>query len=91
MFGDVVMEISKSKFDKIFDGQKEKVGAEYDVDLSTDDLKEIIVGYKALVKEEIRMPIHLLWLTSPGRNWLHACLCCRTKHLRRVKQAATKR
>ncbi|MDD6389248.1 MAG: PEP/pyruvate-binding domain-containing protein, partial [Firmicutes bacterium] len=35
MFGDVVMEISKSKFDKIFDGQKEKVGAEFDVDLST--------------------------------------------------------
>ena len=53
MFGDVVMEISKSKFDKIFDGQKEKVGAEFDVDLSTDDLKEIIVGYKALVKEEM--------------------------------------
>lgn len=53
MFGDVVMEISKSKFDKIFDGQKEKVGAKYDVDLSTDDLKTIIVGYKALVKEEM--------------------------------------
>ncbi|MGN0733546.1 MAG: PEP/pyruvate-binding domain-containing protein, partial [Emergencia sp.] len=53
MFGDVVMEISKSKFDKIFDGQKEKVGAEFDVDLSTEDLKEIIVGYKALVKEEM--------------------------------------
>ena len=53
MFGDVVLEISKSKFDKIFNGQKEKVGAEFDVDLSADDLKEIIVGYKALVKEEL--------------------------------------
>ncbi len=53
MFGDVVMEISKSKFDAVFDGQKEKVGAEYDVDLTTEDLKEIIVGYKALVKEEM--------------------------------------
>ena len=53
MFGDVVMEISKSKFDKIFDGQKEKSGAEFDVDLTTDDLKEVICGYKALVKEEM--------------------------------------
>ncbi|MBK5253514.1 MAG: pyruvate, phosphate dikinase [Peptostreptococcaceae bacterium] len=53
MFGDVVMEISKSKFDKIFNAQKEKAGAEFDVDLTTDDLKEIIVGYKALVKEEL--------------------------------------
>ena len=52
MFGDVVMEISKSKFDEIFDGRKAKVRAEYDVDLTTDDLKEIIIGYKALVKDE---------------------------------------
>ena len=53
MFGDVVMEISKSKFDEIFDGQKKKVGAEFDVDLSTEDLKVIIDGYKKLVKKEL--------------------------------------
>lgn len=53
MFGDVVMEISKSKFDEIFDGQKKKVGAEFDVDLSSEDLKVIITGYKALVKSEL--------------------------------------
>ena len=53
MFGDVVMEISKSKFDAIFDGQKEKAGAEFDVDLTTEDLQTIIEGYKALVKEEM--------------------------------------
>jgi len=53
MFGDVVMTISKSKFDEIFDAQKKKSGAEQDVDLSTEDLKEIIVGYKALVKKEM--------------------------------------
>ena len=46
MFGDVVMGISKSKFDEIFDGQKEKKGVEFDVDLDTEDLKEIIAGYK---------------------------------------------
>ena len=36
MFGDVVMEIPKSKFDKIFDRQKEKSGYKFDVDLSTE-------------------------------------------------------
>ena len=53
MFGDVVLEIPKSEFDFIFDGQKEKVGAAFDVDLTTDDLKEIITGYKALVKKAV--------------------------------------
>ena len=52
MFGDVVQEISKSKFDKIFDGQKEKKGVKFDVELTTEDLEEVIRGYKALVKEE---------------------------------------
>ena len=53
MFGDVVMEIAKTKFDAIFDAKKEEHGYEFDVDLTTEDLKEIIVGYKALVKEEM--------------------------------------
>ncbi len=53
MFGDVVMEIKKAKFDEIFDGQKKKVGAEVDVDLNTEDLKEIIIEYKKLVKNEL--------------------------------------
>ena len=53
MFGDVVMGIDKKKYDAIFDGQKEKKGVKFDVDLDVDDLKEIIIGYKALYKEEI--------------------------------------
>ena len=53
MFGDVVMEIPKSKFDQIFDCRKKEVGAEYDVDLKTEDLKVIIEGYKELVKAEL--------------------------------------
>ena len=53
MFGDVVMEIDKRKFDAVFDGKKDERGCQYDVDLTTEDLKEIIVGYKALVKEEM--------------------------------------
>ena len=53
MFGDVVMGISKSKFDEIFDGQKEKKGVTFDVELDTDDLKEIIAAYKVMYKGEI--------------------------------------
>ncbi len=53
MFGDVVMEIDKRKFDAIFDGKKEEKGCEFDVDLTTEDLKEIIAGYKELVKKEM--------------------------------------
>ncbi len=53
MFGDVVMEIKKAKFDEIFNAQKSKKGVTDDTELTTEDLKEIIVGYKALVKAEL--------------------------------------
>jgi pyruvate,orthophosphate dikinase len=53
MFGDVVMEIKKSNFDAVFEGQKKKAGVEFDVDLTTDDLKEVIKGYKEVVKREL--------------------------------------
>ena len=53
MFGDVVMEIKKSNFDVVFEGQKKKAGVEYDVELTTDDLKEVIKGYKEVVKREL--------------------------------------
>ena len=53
MFGDIVLEISKSKFDAIFDAKKEKEGCEFDVDLNAEHLKSIIEEYKALIKSEI--------------------------------------
>ena len=53
MFGDVVMEIPKTKFDAIFEGKKEEKGVESDVELTTEDLQAIIVDYKALVKAEM--------------------------------------
>ncbi|MBR4861325.1 MAG: pyruvate, phosphate dikinase [Firmicutes bacterium] len=52
MFGDVVLEIPKSKFDKVFDGQKAAKGVQFDVELTADDLAEVIVGYKEIVKAE---------------------------------------
>ena len=53
MFGDVVLEIPKSKFDKIFDGKKEKEGYQYDTELSAADLQYVIAAYKDLVEAEI--------------------------------------
>lgn len=53
MFGDVVMEISKKKFDEIFDAKKDAENCAQDVDLSTEHLQDIIVKYKELVKKEM--------------------------------------
>ncbi len=53
MFGDVVLEIKKSNFDEVFENQKKKAGAEFDVQLTTDDLKEVIEGYKEVVRREL--------------------------------------
>ena len=53
MFSDVVMEVSKSKFDAILEASKEAKGYELDTELTADDLKEIIVKYKELYKAEL--------------------------------------
>lgn len=49
MYGDVVLEIHKNKFDSIFDAKKQEKNCQFDVELKTEDLKEIIVEYKKLV------------------------------------------
>ncbi len=52
MFGDVVQEIDKNKFEAVLDDIKEREGYEYDTELTVDDLKEVVDRYKAIVKEE---------------------------------------
>lgn len=52
MFADVVIGVSKSKFERLLDEYKEKVGAKYDTDLSADHLKEIAEKFKELYKED---------------------------------------
>lgn len=52
MFSDVVMEISKSKFERVLDEIKEKKGVHYDNDLTAEDLKDVIAQFKALYKAE---------------------------------------
>ena len=52
MFGDVVLDIPKKKFEHIFDGVKARVKAKFDYELQPAALKEIIAEYKKLVKKE---------------------------------------
>ena len=53
MFSDVVMEIPKSKFERVLDEIKEKKGYKADSDMTADDLKEVIAQFKALYKKEM--------------------------------------
>src|SRR3990172_9137070 len=52
MFGRIVLGIGGEKFDHIFDEHKRRIGAKYDTELGTDDLKRIVADYKAVVKRE---------------------------------------
>ena len=52
MFGSVVLNISKKKFEHIFDGVKQREGVKFDYELTADALKEIVVEYKKLIKKE---------------------------------------
>src|SRR3954463_9837084 len=52
MFGDVVLDIPKKKFEHIFDGVKEREQCKFDYELQPAALKEIIAEYKKLVKKE---------------------------------------
>lgn len=54
MFSDVAMGISKSRFDLILDSKKEEKGYKEDPELTAEDLKEIIKGYKEIYLEEKR-------------------------------------
>ncbi len=52
MFGDVVLDIPKKKFEHIFDGIKEKEKVKFDYELVPAALQAIIGEYKKLVKKE---------------------------------------
>ena len=52
MFGDVVLDVSKKKFEHIFEGIKEREGVKFDYELTPEALKEIIAEYKKLVRKE---------------------------------------
>lgn len=68
MFGDVVLEIPKYKFDKIMDNQKHHNGSQQDTDLTVEDLMNIIKQYKEIVKNEKGFPFP----TEPKKQMMMA-------------------
>ena len=56
MYGNVVLEIAKHDFDDVFDGQKKKAKAKLDTELTAEDLKAVIAGYKKLVQKKTGKP-----------------------------------
>ena len=53
MFSDVVMEVPKSFFEKVIDELKEQRGIKFDVEMTVDDLKELVVRFKEIYKENM--------------------------------------
>ena len=68
MFSDVVMNLPKESFEGLFDKIKEEKGIEKDIDLSKDDLKEIIKKYK----EEYKRLTNTEFPTDPKIQLLEA-------------------
>ncbi len=53
MFSDVVMELSKKRFEEIIDEVKEKRGVKLDTELTSEDMEELVVRFKAFYKENL--------------------------------------
>jgi len=52
MYSCIVMHVPMAKFDKLLVKQKAKAGVAIDTQLNAEDLKELIVNYKKLIREE---------------------------------------
>ncbi|MEE1077354.1 MAG: pyruvate, phosphate dikinase [Acutalibacteraceae bacterium] len=52
MFSDVVMEISKKRFEVIIDELKEQKGVKDDIELDAEDMKKLVVLFKDYYKEQ---------------------------------------
>ena len=52
MFSDVVMEISKKRFEVIIDEVKAEKGVKNDIELDVDDMKKLVTLFKAYYKEQ---------------------------------------
>src|ERR1035437_8694743 len=89
MYGNVVLEVPKADFDTVFDGQKKKAKAKLDTELTAEDLKQVIVGYKKLVEKKTGKPFpqDALAQLQGARDavfgsWFNA----RAKHYRKMNQ-----
>ena len=53
MFSDVAMGIEKRYFENVLDDIKAEKNVKFDTDLTADDLKEVVIRYKAIYKREM--------------------------------------
>ena len=53
MFSDVVMEVPKSLFERVLDEIKDAKGVKFDMELTSEDLKEVIAKFKAIYKDKM--------------------------------------
>jgi len=89
MFGNVVLEVPKGDFDRIFDARKGKAKAKLDTDLAAEDLKAVIVDYKKLIEKKTGKPFPqdayqqlVLARDAVFRSWNGA----RAVHYRRINK-----
>jgi len=87
MFGNVVLDIPKPAFDKVFDAKKKQKKVKLDTDLDAKALKEVIEEYKKLVKKYTKRDFpqdsHEQLIMSRDavfRSWQND----RAKHYRRI-------
>src|SRR5690348_7709149 len=56
MYGQVVLGVDHHHFEELLEGHKLDKGLTLDTDLTADDWKEVITGYKAIVQRELGKP-----------------------------------
>lgn len=56
MFGDVVLGVEHSKFERILETQKRKKSVAFDNQLEAEDWEEVVKEYKKLIEKETRSP-----------------------------------
>ena len=56
MYGQVVLDVDHHLFEEILENHKLDTGAHLDTDLSADDWKQVVAGYKDVVEEHLKAP-----------------------------------
>ena len=54
MFSSVALRLERANFDKMMDAMKQKRGAKQDTELTADDLKALVVQFKAFFKKQMK-------------------------------------
>jgi pyruvate, orthophosphate dikinase len=87
MFGNVVLEIEKAKFEEVFDGKKKQKKAKLDTELDAKALKEVVEEYKKVVRKLAKRdfpqdPLEQLTMARDAvfRSWNND----RARHYRRI-------